>query len=136
MAKETGIDALRKSEMMAHLLDSLEDGKDIGHYGRLVFAMIAHHFLPDEEIVKHLAQDKDFSPEEARVLVAQVREKNYNPPRREKILEFQAQQDFPILLNPENPDTGNVYRDLDFPEEVYEHISEYYEQKEKAGAAR
>ena len=29
---------------MAHLLDSLNDGKDIGHYGRLVFAMVARHF--------------------------------------------------------------------------------------------
>jgi hypothetical protein len=27
---------LRNSEMMAYLIDSLEAGKDIGHYGRLV----------------------------------------------------------------------------------------------------
>ena len=35
---------LRKDSMMAHLLDSLDAGKDIGHYGRLVFAMEARHF--------------------------------------------------------------------------------------------
>ena len=27
---------LRNNEMAAHLLDSLDAGKDIGHYGRLV----------------------------------------------------------------------------------------------------
>ena len=26
-------------------------------------------------------------------------------------------------------DAGNVYRDLRFPDEVYEHINEYYEEK-------
>ena len=41
---EGGIEELRKDSMMAHLLDSLEAGKDIGHYGRLVFAMVARHF--------------------------------------------------------------------------------------------
>lgn len=124
-----GVETLRRDSMMAHLLDSLDAGKDIGHYGRLVFAMIARHFLSDEELVRLLNQDKDFSEEQARLLVHQVQDKDYNPPRREKILEFQAQQDFPIIPNPEDPDAGNVYRDLEFPESVYAHISEYYEHK-------
>ena len=38
-ATMAGVEELRKDEMMAHLLDSLDQGKDIGHYGRLVFAM-------------------------------------------------------------------------------------------------
>ena len=36
-----GVEALRENRMMARLLDSLDAGKDVGHYGRLVFAMIA-----------------------------------------------------------------------------------------------
>ena len=124
-----GVETLRRDSMMAHLLDSLDAGKDIGHYGRLVLAMIARHFLSDEELIRLLNQDKDFSEEQARLLVHQVQGKDYNPPRREKILEFQAQQDFPIIPNPEDPDAGNVYRDLEFPESVYAHISEYYEHK-------
>ena len=127
-----GIETLRRDSMMAYLLDSLDAGKDIGHYGRLVFTMIARHFLPEEELTRVLSQDKDFSEEQARQLVHQVQDKDYNPPRREKILEFQAQQDFPIIPNPEDPDAGNVYRDLEFPESVYEHISEYYEHKTAA----
>lgn len=127
-----GVETLRRDSMMAHLLDSLDAGKDIGHYGRLVFAMIARHFLSDEELIRLLNQDKDFSEEQARLLVHQVQGKDYNPPRREKILEFQAQQDFPIIPNPEDPDAGNVYRDLEFPESVYAHISEYYEHKTAA----
>lgn len=35
---------LRKSDMMTHLLNALDAGQDIGHYGRLVFAMVARHF--------------------------------------------------------------------------------------------
>ena len=31
---------LRQSPMMAHLLDALDEGTDIGHYGKLTFAMV------------------------------------------------------------------------------------------------
>ena len=43
-------DELRKSEMMAHLLDALDRGKDIGHYGRLVFAMVGPGSFHLEEV--------------------------------------------------------------------------------------
>ena len=112
---------------MAHLLDALEAGQDIGHYGRLVVAMVGHHFLDDDELTALLAQDKDFDEEEARALVLQVRERDYNPPRRERILEWQSQQDFPICPNPEDPRACNVYRELNFPDGVYEDIQEFYE---------
>ena len=46
------VSELRKNDMMAHLLDSLEAGKDIGHYGRLVFAMVARHFLSEAETAR------------------------------------------------------------------------------------
>ena len=123
------VEALRKSDMMSHLLGSLDQGKDIGHYGRLVFAMVARHFMDDDQLVEYLQKDRDFSEAEARSLVAQVEGRDYNPPRREKILQYQEQQDFPICPNPDDPDSCNVYRDLQFPDEVYENISEYYEQK-------
>ena len=123
---------LRKNTMMAHLLDSLDQGKDIGHYGRLVFAMIARHFIDEDELVEYLQKDKDFSEEQARALVQQVQGRDYNPPRRERILEWQAKQEFPILPHPQDPDEGNVYKDLEFPEEVYEHIQSYREQKAEA----
>ena len=125
---------LRNNDMMAHLLDALNAGKDIGHYGRLVFAMVAHHFMEDEDLVKLLQKDKDFSEEQARALVQQVNSRDYNPPRRQRILEWQSQQEFPILPNPEDPDCGNVYKDLKFPDQVYGHIEEYHEQKAEAEA--
>ena len=132
-SKTSGVDELRRSEMMAHLLDALDDGKDIGHYGRLVFAMVARHFLAEDELVGYLAKDKDFGEDEARSLYHQVQGRDYNPPRREKILEWQSQQEFPILLNGDDPDAGNVYRDLKFPDNVYQDIAEYHEQKADAG---
>jgi len=120
---------LRKNDMMAYLLAALDAGKDIGHYGRLVFAMVARHFLSEDELIRYLQQDVDFSEEKARALYQQVQGRDYNPPRRERVLEWQQKQEFPICPHPDDPDACNVYKDLQFPEEIYEHISEYHEHK-------
>jgi len=56
----------------------------------------------------------------------------HSPPSREKVLEFQKHQQFPICLNPEDPDACNVYKDLKFPSEVYERINEYHVEKTEA----
>jgi DNA primase large subunit len=88
---------LRKSDVMAHLLDALDQKQDIGHYGRLTFAMVARHFMSEEELVSYLQKDPDCDEREARSLYQQVQ--------------------------------GKDYKDLQFPSDVYEHISEYYEQK-------
>lgn len=123
---------LRDSPMMAHLMDALDKGTDIGHYGRLVFAMVARHFMDEDQVVAYLQKDRDFSEEQARSLVMQVREKDYNPPRREKILQYQQEQDFPIIPNADDPNSGNVYNELQFPQHVYDHISEYYEHRSES----
>lgn len=120
---------LRKSSMMAHLLDALDAGKDIGHYGRLTVAMVGHHYLEREELLTVLASGKGADETELKSLVQQVYERDYNPPRRERILEWQAQQDFPICPDPDDPNACNVYRELDMPDAVIEHIEEYREQR-------
>lgn len=130
---EGGENELRNDSMMAHLLDSLSEGKDIGHYGRLVFAMVARHFLPHDEVLDWLTRDKDFEEEQARLMLHQVEGRDYSPPKRERILEWQAKQDFPILPKPDDPDCGNLYRNLKFPEEIYSHIGQYQEKKMEAG---
>lgn len=130
-----GEEELRKDSMMAHLLDSLSEGKDIGHYGRLVFAMVARHFLSPEEVIARLTNDRDFSEEEAHALVRQVEGRDYNPPKRERILEWQAEQSFPILPYPEDPDCGNLYRNLKFPDSIYKNIEHYQEAKADAEEA-
>jgi hypothetical protein len=114
--------------MLAHLLDALEDQQDIGHYGRLVFAMVGRHFLDEDELVGYLTKDKDFDEQAARALYRQVQGRDYSPPRRERILEWQAQQDFPICPSPDDPSACNVYRELRFPDGIYEHIEEFYEE--------
>ena len=128
-------DDLRDSPMMAHLLDALEQGTDIGHYGRLTFAMIARHFMAEDELVGLLAKQPDQDETQARALLMQVQQKDYNPPKREKILDWQAQQEFPIIPNSDDPNSGNVYSELKFPEGIYEHIQEYYEERAVAQAA-
>ena len=123
------IQDLRKNNTMAHLLDALDKGTDIGHYGRLTLAMVAQYFADEAELVTELQKDKDFSEAEASALYQQVTTKQYSPPSRESILEWQSKQDFQICPNPEDPDAGNVYQDLTFPKSVYESISEYNEEK-------
>ncbi len=123
------LDELRKDDMMAHLIDSLEAGKDIGHYGRLVFTMVARHFMEEDELIECLQKDADCDEEKARSLVHQVQGRDYNPPKRDRILQWMKEQDFPICPKAEDPDACNVYKHLKFPDELYEHISEYHEQK-------
>lgn len=124
-----GVDALRDDRMMAHLLDSLEAGKDIGHYGRLTFAMIARHFLTDDEVLAELTKDRDFSEEQARQMLMQVEGRDYSPPRRERILQWQAEQEFPIIPDRHDPDCGNTYKTLRYPKQTYDHIGHYQEEK-------
>src|SRR6266540_7214962 len=126
------VSELKKNVMMAHLLDSLSEGQDIGHYGRLVFVMVARHFLSEDEVFKQLKLDPGLDEQKARALIEQVVTKDYSPPSREKVLEFQKQQQFPICPNSKDPDECNVYKDLKFPPEVYESITEYHEEKAEA----
>lgn len=125
-------EALRQSPMMAHLLDALEQGTDIGHYGRLTFVMVARHFLSDDEIVKLLSKQPDHTAIEAKALLKQVKDRDYNPPKRERILEWQSRQDFPICPTPDDPGTCNVYQELQFPEGIYENIQEFHEEQVEA----
>ena len=128
------VEDLKQSQMMNHMLEALDRGEDIGHYGRLTFAMIARYFLDNEELVQLLAKDRDTDENEARALVQQVEERGYNPPRRDKILEWQKEQDFEICPNPDDPDACNVYKELTFPDELYEDIQEYQEKRQAADA--
>ena len=130
--KDSGKEALDNSPMMVHLLDALEQGTDIGHYGRLTFVMVARHFLSEDELVPLLSRQPDHNAEDARVLVRQVKARDYNPPKRERILEWQSQQDFPICPTPDEPGTCNVYQELRFPDGIYDNISEYYEEQVQA----
>jgi hypothetical protein len=127
-----GESELRKDSMMAHLLDSLNAGKDIGHYGRLVFAMVARHFMPHQDVLAWLLRDPDLREPDALNMLSQVEGRDYNPPKRDRLLEWHKQQEFPILPHPDDPDCGNLYRNLKFPDTIYDHISQYQEQKEHA----
>lgn len=126
------VDDLRQSPMMTHLLDALDAGKDIGHYGRLTFAMVARNFVERDELIGLLAKDGDTDKAKAGALVEQVEAREYNPPRREKILQWQKEQDFPICPTPDDPDTCNVYTELNFPDDLYQDIEEYREERFEA----
>jgi hypothetical protein len=54
MGGAMSVQDLTGNDMMAHLMDALNQGKDIGHYGRLVFVMVARHFLSEKELIDYL----------------------------------------------------------------------------------
>lgn len=120
---------LRRSPTMAHLLDALDKGTDIGHYGRLTVAMVGNQFLDRNELLHLLEKDPSIDEREAKSLVQQVETRDYNPPSRQTLLNWQQQQDFPIVPNPEDPNAGNLYRELDMPDHVIEDIESYREQQ-------
>jgi hypothetical protein len=124
-----GIEELRQDPMMAHLITALEQGREIGHYGRLVFVMIARHFLSENELLEYLMKDRDVDERKARSLLAQVDARDYNPPKRERVLDWMSRQKFPICPDPADPDQCNVYKNLDFPKDMYDKIQRYYEGK-------
>jgi hypothetical protein len=126
------VEELRNNKMMAHLLDSLAAGQDIGHYGRLVFTMVGRHFMDEGELIRHLTGDPTLDETKAKALVCQVSANDYNPPKRDKVLEFMRRQDFPICPDSGDPDACNVYKDLALPGEIFEKIQDYREQKAKA----
>ncbi len=120
---------LQDSPMMAHLLKALKQKQDIGHYGKLTFVMVARHFMEEAEIVSLLAKQPEYDEEQARALYTQVKGHYYNPPKRERILEWQAQQDFPICPNSDDPAACNVYSELQFPGGIYDNIEKFWEEK-------
>ena len=126
------LETLRNSPTMARILEAMQAGTDIGHYGQFTFATVARHFLNEAEIVGLLSGQPGMDEEKARALLLHVAERGYNPPRRERILEHQSRDGFQIIPDAENPDSGNLYRELQFPDAVYEDISEYYEEKVEA----
>ncbi len=120
------VDDLKKSPMMSHLIGALERGESIGHYGRLAFAMVARYFMQDGEVVSMLEKDPECDAREAAGLLRQVNAKNYNPPHRDRILEWMDRQQFPICPDADDPRQCNVYRDLKFPREIYDRIERFY----------
>lgn len=73
------VQAMQQNPMMSHLVGALDRGEDIGHYGRLVFTMVARHFLEEDELVRHLAKNPGFDEVQARALVKQVHVHDYDP---------------------------------------------------------
>jgi hypothetical protein len=61
-----------------------------------------------------------------------VKAHGYNPPKRSTILQWQSEQDFPICPTSDDPDVCNVYDDLQFPDEVYGRIGEFWEEQAQA----
>jgi hypothetical protein len=85
-------------------------------------------------IVGRLRSQHGFRPVEAkaRSLVHQVEARDYNPPKRERVLDWDGKQEFPICPKPEDPQSCNIYRNLDLPHDVYEHIEEFHEKAAEA----
>jgi hypothetical protein len=126
------LEDLKRDKMMEHLLDALNQGQDIGHFGRLTFVMVARHYMTENQLIEYLTKDPDCNEIKARALIQQVESRGYNPPKRERVLDWDNKQEFPICPDSNDPDACNVYRNLELPEDVYRDIQRYREQKVKS----
>ena len=117
--------------MMVRLLDALECAEDIGHYGRLTFTMVARFFMSEDQLVQLLAKQPEQGETDATALVMQAATHDYSPPTRERILTWQREQAYQIIPDPNDPNSGNVYKELRFPDEVYEHIGGIMKSRQK-----
>ena len=129
-SNEAGPDAgravLAASPTVAHWLAALDAGADLGHFGRLAFASVARHFLPDEELLALLAAQPGYDLAKAGRLLEQVLARGYLPPSRPRLLAWQARQRFP-LLPIDDPAVGNLYRELPWPDDVFGRIEQFWE---------
>ena len=126
------LEELKQEPMMAHLIATLDSGHSIGHYGRLAFVMVGRYFLEPDELSAWLRKDPECDEEQARSLLSQVESRDYNPPKRERILDWMRRQEFPLCPNPDDPGQCNVYRNLDFPKEVYERINHFHAEQARS----
>ena len=69
----------------------------------------------------------DATQEQGWSLLKQVEARGYNPPKRERVLEWMERQKFPICPATDDPGQCNVYRNLEFPKEIYDRIAQFYE---------
>ena len=96
--------------------------------------MVARHFLSEDELVDLLSQQPDHTVADSTALAHQVKAHDYNPPKRERVLQWQSEQDFPICPTPDDPISCNFYRELHFPDGIYENITEFHEEQAEAEA--
>lgn len=124
---------MRKSHMMASLWDDLKIGVDIGHFGRLLFCIVARHFMEEEQIIKLLTSGQQMLPEDAQAMLLNVNERNYNPPRPSVIRKWQQKQRYKIIPDEHAHDLayGNLYSELRFPQEIYDQVGEFYKEAAK-----
>ncbi len=115
---------LLANPLMKHLLGAVERGEDLGEYGRRVFVTVAQHFATDDEVLNLLA-DQPGGLSGARALLAEVRERDEEPPRRAKIVEYMKQQPFPIIPDLNDPTFEDPYVGLNFPPAVRERMPHF-----------
>ncbi len=125
-APVSGRAVLAASPTVAHWLAALDAGADLGHFGRLAFAIVARHFLSDGELLALLAAQPGYDLDKACRLLEQVRNRGYSPPSRPRLLAWQARQRFPLLPS-DDPSVGNLYRELPWPDDVFGRIEEFWE---------
>lgn len=119
---------MMSSPTIRRLVEAAEAGEDIGHYGELTLAIVGRYFMSDADLVDLLSRCVEMDRKKAAGLVHQVKEGDYSPPRRETLVHWSSEQQF-NLINVKDPDSGNLYRELTFPDQVYEHIRHYHEDK-------
>jgi hypothetical protein len=122
-------DVFTGSPTMEHLTRALEEGTDIGDFGRLTFVMAGRHFMSQQELVNLLSRQPGIGEKQAWGLVNQVVEHDYSPPTREQLREWQSYQSFPIWPETVGLEACNLYAELKFPRYIFERVEPLLEKQ-------
>ncbi len=120
---------LKRVNCLRKIIERLQAKKSIPHYARLLFVMVARFHLSEKTIIKLLAREPDFSEEEAKEMLDNVKLHDYNPPQCKHIVEWMTHTKRYKLCPSATPGLCDhpIYKALKFPDHVYESIKEYHE---------
>ncbi|HCJ65758.1 MAG TPA: hypothetical protein DHV62_00130 [Elusimicrobia bacterium] len=122
---------LKRVDCLRKMIERLEKKKSIPHYARLLFIMVARFHLSENIIIRILARQPDFSEEEAKEMLDNIKLHDYNPPHCKHILEWMKHTKRYKLCPSKIPGLCDhpIYKALKFPDRVYESIKEYHEKE-------
>lgn len=120
---------LKRVDCLRKIIERLEAKKSIPHYARLLFIMVARFHLSENTIIKLFARQPDFSEEEAKEMLDNVKLHDYNPPHCKHVVEWMKHTKRYKLCPSKIPGLCDhpIYKALKFPDRVYESIKEYHE---------
>ena len=123
------LDDLKRNPMMRRIIQTMESGQDVGHYGRFIFTVVASYFIGEKEITDLLKRQPEIEDsEEALGFYLQVASARYVMPTSARIRAWdksEEQKNFPLIIQGDR-NSGNLYREIPLPQQALVSVRSYW----------